>query len=310
MTTTASVGRGARSWARETALPIGKHNQGLGEQLARALRTVWRTLPWLLGCAMLVLGWLFRDRLSIDPERGVGYALGLLTVSCMLVLLFYPLRKRVKALAVFGPTRTWFQIHMTLGALAPLAALYHCGFEVGSLNSQVALFCTLLVAGSGLIGRYLYRHVNQGLAAQRRHLKTRRAKQRGPRPQAFRFLDLVDERLAAFDQRMHTAAAKPWRHPLMLFYLDKWAYREHYALVMFTSRHIDKHASNPVLRRHRARILNSLEEHLKAHLAAVRALARLSVYERLFGLWHIAHLPFFVLLVISAVVHVIAVHVY
>jgi hypothetical protein len=38
--------------------------------------------------------------------------------------------------------------------------------------------------------------------------------------------------------------------------------------------------------------------------------AQYSAYERLFALWHLAHLPFVYLLIISAVVHVIAVHAY
>jgi hypothetical protein len=38
--------------------------------------------------------------------------------------------------------------------------------------------------------------------------------------------------------------------------------------------------------------------------------AQYNAYERVFALWHVAHLPFVYLLVISAVVHVIAVHAY
>ena len=35
-----------------------------------------------------------------------------------------------------------------------------------------------------------------------------------------------------------------------------------------------------------------------------------TAFERVFALWHVAHLPFVYLLVISAVVHVVAVHAY
>ena len=46
------------------------------------------------------------------------------------------------------------------------------------------------------------------------------------------------------------------------------------------------------------------------YLHAVVRVAQYSAYERVFALWHVAHLPFVYLLVISAVVHVIAVHAY
>ena len=46
------------------------------------------------------------------------------------------------------------------------------------------------------------------------------------------------------------------------------------------------------------------------HLRRVRRVAAFAAYERLFSLWHKVHLPFFYLLLITAIVHVIAVHVY
>jgi hypothetical protein len=74
----------------------------------------------------------------------------------MLLLLLYSVRKRVRWLARFGETRHWFRTHMMLGIVGPVLILYHCNFDLGDLNSKVALYCTLLVAGSGVLGRYLY----------------------------------------------------------------------------------------------------------------------------------------------------------
>ena len=46
------------------------------------------------------------------------------------------------------------------------------------------------------------------------------------------------------------------------------------------------------------------------YLDAVVRVAKYMAYERLFALWHIAHVPVLLLLVASAVVHVVAVHAY
>jgi len=35
-----------------------------------------------------------------------------------------------------------------------------------------------------------------------------------------------------------------------------------------------------------------------------------AIYERLFSLWHVFHIPLFIMMVISGIVHVIAVHIY
>ena len=42
----------------------------------------------------------------------------------------------------------------------------------------------------------------------------------------------------------------------------------------------------------------------------MRQVAEYTAYQRLFALWHKIHLPFFVLLVVSVVVHIYAVHSY
>jgi hypothetical protein len=42
----------------------------------------------------------------------------------------------------------------------------------------------------------------------------------------------------------------------------------------------------------------------------MRQVAHLAFYERLFSLWHLFHMPLFLLLVVSALVHVLAVHMY
>ncbi|MGD8808464.1 MAG: hypothetical protein PVG24_02605 [Gammaproteobacteria bacterium] len=59
-------------------------------------------------------------------------------------------------------------------------------------------------------------------------------------------------------------------------------------------------------RRHRITAYDFIEK----TLTAVRRIHELSVYERLFGLWHVLYLPFFYMLVVTASIHVLAVHMY
>ena len=49
---------------------------------------------------------------------------------------------------------------------------------------------------------------------------------------------------------------------------------------------------------------------VQRYVNGVVRVAQFGAYERLFALWHVAHVPFVYLLVISAVVHVFAVHAY
>ena len=68
---------------------------------------------------------------------------------------------------------------MVLGTLGPLAALYHCNFTTGSVNSRVALYAALLVAGSGFVGRYIYSKIHLGLYGRRTDLEGAAVAHRG-----------------------------------------------------------------------------------------------------------------------------------
>jgi hypothetical protein len=49
---------------------------------------------------------------------------------------------------------------------------------------------------------------------------------------------------------------------------------------------------------------------LTVYLEMLRKVNQLTYYERLFSLWHVLHFPLFLMLVISGIIHVIAVHIY
>ena len=102
---------------------------------------------------------------------GIGYALGLVGGSLMLILLLYPLRKRMHFMQHWGPLKYWFRLHMVGGILGPALVVFHSTFRVGSLNAAVALVSMLLVVASGLVGRFLYRKIHRGLYGSELTLK-------------------------------------------------------------------------------------------------------------------------------------------
>ena len=92
---------------------------------------------------------------------------------------------------------------MLLGTLGPLAALYHCNFTTGSVNSRVALYAALLVAGSGFVGRYIYSKIHLGLYGRRTDLKELLSRIEVAAPTAMRaaaFVPELTKRLVEFDR--------------------------------------------------------------------------------------------------------------
>lgn len=261
------------------------------------------------------LGWAATRHYQLfDPQTGTGYWLGIVGASLMATLLLYPVRKRLRILRKLGATKYWFRMHMIFGVLGPLLILYHCNFRLGSLNSNVALFCTLLVAGSGLIGRYLYTKVYSDLDGHRRSLQELSNRARLSPRQRLRAAavapDLI-ERMTRFDELVLKSPDSLWAGLVLPARLAVTTRAGFVRLAWAARREIKRQAAQAgVSKVQRRRAQSAVTSLIDAHLRAVRRVAEFHSYERLFSLWHVFHLPFFYILVLTAVLHVVAVHMY
>jgi hypothetical protein len=261
-----------------------------------------------------LLGWALREHRIFDADSGVGYVLGIVAVASMAALLAYPLRKRFAFLKFLGPTKNWFRTHMALGTLGPLAALYHCNFTTGSVNSRIALYAALLVAGSGFIGRYIYSKVHLGLYGRRADLKELLARIEVAAPAAARAAEFVPEltrRLLEFDRTVLVPPSSVFQCALLPLRLAVVTRLEYLKLIAFARRELAAESlRSERLHRYGPSLERITREYIAAHLKQVRRVAEFVAYQRLFALWHVVHRPFFVVLAVAAVIHVIAVHSY
>lgn len=248
----------------------------------------------------------------ITPEKGLGYLLGIVGGSAMLLLLIYPARKRAGWLAPIGSVATWFRIHMALGILGPALVLFHANFRTGATNSNVALVCMLVVSASGLVGRYFYSRIHSSLSGKQTTLEELRGQI--ARMQLIHaglaFLPDLGERLAAVEARMSGRLARVPRvlRPLVAPAMAWLARRQMHAHVR---RQAALHAARRGLPVAALRRETAMAEQLtRRHVDLVRRVAELGTYERLFATWHLLHLPLFFMLLVAGVVHVVAVHLY
>ena len=262
----------------------------------------------MLFTVAVVIGPWTPARNYINPESGIGYWLGIVGGSLMLLLLIYPLRKRKANLQPVGSVKSWFRAHMILGIVGPGFVLYHCNFTLGATNSNVALFCMVFVAGSGLVGRYLYARIHNGLYGQRAKLAELHVEADRLRESAG-LTRLLPELIAVLDasEKRITRGAGLTRALRAVFV--EWAERRR--LNSYVSRALRNAAARRAVIADHAEGLRSAALRYGAHrLAAARRVAEFEACERLFSLWHVMHIPLFILMLIAAVVHVIAVHIY
>ncbi len=263
---------------------------------------------------LIVVGWLSSKNEYISAEEGLGYALGIVSVTCILILLLYPLRKRVRVLSFMGPTSKWFRNHMFFGVAAPIAALYHCNFQLGSLNSRIALFSALIVASSGFIGRFIYRKIHHGLYGRKASLQELLAliKLTGPDTRGIvSYIPELMRRIAAFDRQVLVPPKGIFESVTLPLALTIRTRIQYFRLIAFTRRSLATESRHsPIVAQHSDRLERATQRYVADHLRRVRRVAEFNAYERLFSLWHKVHLPFFFMLVVSTVIHVFVVHLY
>jgi hypothetical protein len=277
------------------------------------MRVTPTTLFSLVVVGLLYFGLFVPTERYITPKRGVGYALGIIGGSFMLLLFLYSARKRIKWLAFLGPTVRWFRYHMLLGVLGPLCILYHANFGLGAANSNVALFSMLTVAASGLVGRYIYARIHHGLYGSKLTLSELQSDSDGTRTSAASSVvpDLATS-LAEAEARVLSAGPH-----LPMLALVKLVHVSATALLLRVRlRARIRNALGTAAARsatpgpERRQLKRAVYAYVDARLAATRRVAGFQAYERLFSLWHALHLPLIFILIVAGIVHVIAVNIY
>ncbi|MDH3273457.1 MAG: pyridine nucleotide-disulfide oxidoreductase [Gammaproteobacteria bacterium] len=264
--------------------------------------------------AALIGGLLLREQKLVNPQNGFGYWLGIVGGSLMLFLLLYPAGKKSTILRRMGLVKHWFRIHMIIGLVGPLLVLYHCNFSVSAMNSKVALYSMLGVAVSGLIGRYFYTRIHRGLYGKRAGIEDLRAEiadamsnSRGLAAILPKFIDELHTVSADLMGDKFTRAISMRRS--LLWNIKYYVVRARLFLTILRELHGHAVVSD-TMRANKKNLQKTANAYAAQQVRLMRQVAQLSFYERLFSLWHIFHLPLFILLVISALVHVLAVHMY
>ncbi len=264
--------------------------------------------------AAVISGWLLSGKNLVDPNQGLGYWLGIVGGSLMLLLLLYPAGKKSTILRRLGLVKHWFRIHMIFGLVGPLLILYHCNFSVAAVNSTVALYSMLAVTVSGLIGRYFYTRIHRGLYGKRANIEELR-KEISASMDSSHGLAAI---LPAFIGELRGASEKligdQYTHAISMRHSLSWTFKYYlvrvrlYLLIIKELK--ESSAINSAVRSNTRKFRKSANAYAAEQVGLMRQVAQLAVFERLFSLWHVFHMPLFLLLVVSALVHVLAVHMY
>jgi len=271
-------------------------------------------IMYVLAALVTLIGWRASDAEHITPESGAGYLFGIIGGSMMLLMLLYSARKRFKFMRNWLRVAIWFRLHMVFGIVGPIFILYHANFRLGATNSNIAVITMLIVSGSGLAGRYIYRRIHYGLYGRLATLKELQADLKeskealGTEHAAFPELRAQLEALDALALPLPASVLRSaWL--LVSLQVQRWRYGRALRKTIRATyqREAETRGWNARVRAQRQR---AAEQAVVKHMRMTQTVATFNFYDRLFALWHVLHLPLFFFLFLAAIAHIIAVHLY
>ena len=274
---------------------------------------IFWALFWPFCIVMSGVGWYQNKYQPFKPGDDLGYYIGLVGALLMLSLLLYPLRKHWRLMQGWGSLKNWFRVHMILGIIGPTLVMIHSTFHLHSANAAVATVCMSLVAWSGVIGRFFYTRIHYGIWGRRatlRELQDGLNHRRHGMHAELSFSPEVEAQILQFEEY----ATKPKPAWAAFWRLLTLSHRAQYVYVHCRTnikRGIRQKARESGWSVAQSRMRYGLITRLvKDYLDGVREMVTFKVFEKVFSYWHLLHVPLVILLLLSGIAHVIAVHMY
>ncbi len=218
------------------------------------------------------------DHENLKPSGLVGHGLGIIGSLLMLFgVSLYMLRKRARAFSRLGLLKHWLEFHIFLCLLGPSLVLFHTSLKIGGLVA-ISFWCMVAVVLSGVIGRFIYIRIPRTIEGRELSLNEIKELQSD-----IRSVLITDYSL---DQQSLDAIVESNRS------------RGNIKTDIRRLKHILK--ANHLSRSQQSHVLKLVRNEISMN----RRIERLQMMQNLFRYWHVAHLPFALVMLIIMVVHV------
>jgi hypothetical protein len=225
-----------------------------------------------------------------------GHFLGILGGLLMLMTeTVYSARKRW-GLFKFGQVRHWLSFHIFTGIVGPFLVLGHTSLEFRGL-AGLTMLLTVIVVGSGFLGRYIYTAVPRtlaGIEVDRRTLERRASEQHRELTQwatgkSAEVQMLIQQELSFVDSSKD-------RSPLdtLLYRLQEWRHRQK---VRSAIKKLEKEEADRMA---------EIERMLKRQQILQRQISSLRSVRKMMGWWHTFHVPLGLTLFTAMFIHIFA----
>jgi hypothetical protein len=234
------------------------------------------------------------DHTLLKPSGFIGHGLGIIgSMSIIIGVFSYMARKRFRFLSRLGLIKHWLEFHIFLCALGPILILFHSSFKFGGLVA-VSFWSMVAVVASGIIGRFIYLQIPRSIEGRELSLSEVKGMKTNLGVVLQETYDLDKESLniimdTALDKR--DKKDKHWVGHIFQNIISNYQINRRV-------KHVIK--SKKFSRKEYKRILRLIKNEITLN----KKIERLHSMQRLFKYWHVAHLPFAMIMLIIMLVHV------
>ena len=233
------------------------------------------------------------DHANFKAAGLYGHGMGIVgTFMILFGVVMYIVRKRYKFCARWGRLKYWLEFHIFLCSLGPVLILFHTAFKFGGIIS-IAFWSMVAVVISGVIGRYIYIQIPRSIEGRALSLNEIKASKIniGSILQDTYQLDLASQNniLASIQntQQGQHKTANIWQ-----------GFVEHRKNTFNLKKNLQQNNLS-------GRDIRQIIRLMKEEVAINKRIDRLQTMQKLFRYWHVAHLPFALVMLIIVVLHVV-----
>ncbi len=219
----------------------------------------------------------------------VGHGLGIAGSFLILFGVFsYMLRKRLRIFSRIGVLKHWLEFHIFLCTLGPFLILFHTTFKFGGIVA-VSFWSMVAVFLSGIVGRYIYLQIPHSIEGKELTLS-----------------EIEDQKLAMNKLLRQSITLDEGIYEMIDNFPGQSkinsSFWERRKAEKVTIRRLKKELKSQQIPRDKASEIVLI---FKEQLGLKKRIERLMTMQKLFGYWHVAHLPFALIMLVVMIIHVV-----
>jgi hypothetical protein len=235
------------------------------------------------------------DHTSLKPSGIWGHGFGIIGSMFMIIgVSAYMIRKRSRAMARMGKLKHWLEFHIFLCTLGPILVLFHTSFKFGGLVA-ISFWSMVAVFLSGIIGRFIYIQIPRTIEGRELSLNEVKGLRRdiGEIIRNIYHLDRESSEMIVESTRNTT---KPEQGTATKGFFKNY----------LDDQKILKKIKTILKKNNLSRIeIHDVMKLIRNEITLNRKIGRLQLMQDLFKYWHVAHLPFALVMLIIMVIHVV-----